>query len=732
MQQYLSRLPASCLLAVWLALFLFTLEFLTPGFYYYDDVRHYFLPHIIDIGSRLNNGELPWITHRSWFSGNYLGDGLLSLFNPLNLALYALSARFSEASNAAFFLAATYLYLITLGVYRLARSYGLDRNYAILSALVYCTSAYQMYWNAASWWNALVGTCWMIWTWLSWRKIIHERRGYFLAFGSTFFLLVSGWPHGVFMAAVIVVIEIGFSWNSFTLPTAAGGLWQHTNWLRLAQIALLAFCAVAASLMANFPAYLHAAESERSGWGIAQGPTWVGSLDFLIAAGWPSYLSSAPTFFGNQATLPFYYLAWFVPPTLLMLFYPSIWKTVGRKVAPLLVIAATATLLTLGPEQWFVIRWPLRFLTYAHLPLTLAACIALRKIDFSARAAQRVWNLYALLGGVVSTLVSPGSWRLNIMFTGLLILTLIFFRQHSLQTSARAVWVTASCAVIMLLFHQTWPRNDNVGDWPVPSTPISTASRPTNMNSRVILIRSAQPCEEGSCLLASGNIGMWEEGRALNGYTPVGGRFFHRKLGFNQWSWSSPRFITTYFEKDPVSGKPLYELMRLNEFRIAGKQLLDRFEQVADDDWKRIELAKDKAIYHLKTDWDQNPGSLSWISPGLIVEEVEAPAPQEEVIRVLKYEGTQDSRLVFARAWYPGYEAYLDGIPLKVEKHVGILVSVVIPTRQTGTVTLHYRPAGWRWTIPLALASLVLVSIMAIQAKKRSSYFPNYCDKGSM
>lgn len=717
-QEDISTGKAILALALSLLAVLLIPEVTNPGFYYADDVRHYFMPHIMDIGVRLNQGEIPWITLRSWFAGNYVGDGLLSIFNPINLTLYWICALIGDPAVAALFFAGSYLYLTGTGVYLLACSYFTPRRWAVIAALAYCSSAYVLYWHASSWWNAYVGTCWMIWAWWAWRQFVREQRWGVVAFFSTYFLLVSGWPQGTIMGALIVLVEMWFARTRFIRTTHTTHTWLRwwvLDMRNLAPVLLVAACAAGASLISNYPAYLHALDSARSSWEISRGPEWVGSFDYLIAAGWPSFLGTAATFFGNQPSLPVYYLAWFVPPALLLLVRRDIWLSYRTHVLPLLVIAAIAALISLGPAYFYMLRWPLRFLTFAHVPMVIAACVVIRELDLRHRRERQVWIAYAALGAVASTLADPQAWLIHLAFLGIAILALRLGAARDNSAPHLAVTLGLILLTIHLCFHLMWPANGNVGNWSVPSYAYIDAPESFSGDSRVVLTPTALPCTDGECRFASGNIGMWEPGRALNGYSPVGQRSYHATLGFNLWSWTDRKSaVTNYFAEDRSTGKSLYELMRISEFRVFGPVLLEQFEETKTGEWCTETMFAGKIFKRLSKGINL-PGTVSWISPGIQVDTRGAATSTRESIELLANDTAEKGgRIVFARAWYPGYSAHLDGMPLKVERYADFLVSVLVPPKSSGTIELRYDPAGFSWTLPLAVSCTFLAIFVAL------------------
>jgi hypothetical protein len=699
------------------------------GFYYDDDVRHYFMPQVLDVGLRLGQSEFPWITARAWFSGNYVGEGLLSLFNPINLGLYWLCARMGSPEAAALLFAGTYLLLTSLGMFTLARSYSVSRTWSVVAALAYCSSGFSLYWWASSWWNALVGFCWMIWAWVGWRLYIsHEKCG-LVAFFGTYFLLVSGWPHGVIMGVIAALVEMFEARREFLLagPGTDGiARLARVKWPRLSRVFLLAILAALASLLSNYPAYLHAQGSGRIAWGLSGGATWVGSLDYILAAGWPSFLGTPGVFFGDKTTAPAFYLAWIVPPALLMLFRRDNWTHDSRMLRPLLLVGAIAAVLTLGPQQLFFLRWPLRFLSFAHVAFAVAACFVLARADLASRPNRLILVSYAIAGLLVSLMIDPEIWLVHILLNGIALLGTLIVASKPAHSHLRPLGAATFLLLLQFMTHTFWPRNDTVGHWSVPRG----ASYPANPeafspDNRMVLMRSSYPCNGDKCPLASGNIGMWEEGRAINGYSPTGAKVYHSVLGFDPWSRTSPTSLipltlAAYFARDKETSEPRYRLMRINEFRAAGPLLPEQLEQVMRDEW-RTSNGPNGTVFRLVDDYSL-PGTVSWASPHLeLAADARFSSVLEKIIVTANDASGGEGRIIFARAWYPGYAATLDGRPVEVQEHGDMLVSVRIPPGASGTLELRFRPPGISWTAPLATASFLFALLLAFAPFGRRS-----------
>ena len=134
-----------------------------PGFFFRDDMQHYFMPMFMEIGGQLAQGTWPAISLRTWFGGNLVGEYQYAVYNPVSLLLYWAIHRMSDPAAAAFVFSVFHLALCSLGTFLLARAVGLRNDLAVVAAVVVSTNNMLVYWFAASWISHLVAFAWSTW-----------------------------------------------------------------------------------------------------------------------------------------------------------------------------------------------------------------------------------------------------------------------------------------------------------------------------------------------------------------------------------------------------------------------------------------------------------------------------------------------------------------------------------------------------------------------------------------
>src|SRR5262249_31578315 len=80
----------------------------------------------------------------------------------------------------------------------------------------------------------------------------------------------------------------------------------------------------------------------------------------------------------------------------------------------------------------------------------------------------------------------------------------------------------------------------------------------------------------------------------------------------------------------------------------------------------------------------------------------------------------RDEEVIFARPWYPGYSATLDGRPLRLTAYRDMLPEVEIPPGSNGVLKVMYWPAGLTAAlIGAACSGLILPGIAPYQLRTR-------------
>jgi hypothetical protein len=685
-------------------------HWISPGYYFDDDVRHYSLPQIYEVGKHLSQGELNFLSLRSVYAGNFIGEGQLALFNPVTLILYVTMAQVGDLGTAALIYAGFHLLLMALGVYFLALRLRISPGYACVAGITVVTAPMIGYWYASSWWTALSTNAWLPWAMLAFIATVGNINYLFWAVLTAAAVLIGGWPHGSIALLLFAMVTVwcyeGDRRRSFAVLLIWGGI------------------ALALSLPTLFPLFIYVKEGIRSEWGTGNSGLMVSTLDELLSFSLPSYLSAVPHFFGKtQAKQPNYYVAWYFLP-IIVIFYQEIiqyWKKSGFPIRVCGYLIAIFFLLSLGPEQIGSLRWPFRFSPYFHLFLILFLSFVISHTESWPKPKLSIVFLVLGIGCILCIQQTPELFYLHLLFYFFSAVSSYLLLNLSKEHDRPIVLLSCSLMVYFAI-HLIWPSNENVGHW---SSPLVAPSIDRHLAAENTLIVQKRSKEDGNwSKLPSGNIVLWESGQFINGYSPIEPKGLKRFFCFNMWSWVC-KFPEKLFVKDDHTDVDWGTLFNLTEIRIErGHDFSEQMKKFAPQNgFSLVSEDDDHAVW--RRTLKSHPGTVSWLAEGMAVKQIAAIASDHESLLVTN-SSDRPRQIIWARVPYAGYEITLDGHSLNVASYEDTLLTTFIPPHVvSGTLKLKYLPPGFHWTIPLAIAAFIFslgISLFSLktQATKKS------------
>jgi hypothetical protein len=207
--------------------------------------------------------------------------------------------------------------------------------------------------------------------------------------------------------------------------------------------------------------------------------------------------------------------------------------------------------------------------------------------------------------------------------------------------------------------------------------------------------------------------------RQVNGYSPLAHRFLREHLPIDDQGNFGDTGAELFTAEDPATGLTWLELLRVDQIITQLGPRDASLQELLDDSWQRVAEGRHTATYR-RTPYDL-PGLLSYAAPGVDVAPQEACRLQHsrECVDV-SVSGAEPARLVFARLWFPGYTATLDGQPLDVVRHDGTLVAVDLPAGRSGELVVSYRSPGFVPLAALAVAVVVGLGVaQVVQLRRR-------------
>jgi hypothetical protein len=676
-----------------------------PAFYFTDDDQSYFMPGFLEIARLIKAGELPFLTPRLFQGGAFLAEYQYALFNPVSVLLYLVLDGFARLDRAAAFFALVHVGLLAGGTHALSRLVGVSRPAAVLAGLTAATSGWIIYWGAITWIPGLVSTAWL--SWAAAALIRAYRAPGFVppAAGAVYLTIASGWPFSD--AALVAGLAAG-------LPLA---LWAGRDWRACARTAL---AAVLGGLLAA-PAWMPLAAAIGAS---SRQPENLFSQMLstppaaLLAIGVPIWPEVWLGFNGTtqSAGPPTQYVSWWVPAALVSVSRARLSEPEGRCAAWLLAVTGVIAVLAIAPGM-SQLRWPFRFLPYVQIGLTIVAAWLVTR----GRWAPAPTLALIAIGGAVALARDPDLLSLQIALTSLIALAAV----AALRTAgtARLAVVAASHVVVFAILTALMPVNGQVGTWPAlmeRSAYNAPALRPGDtmlvLHSKEYYRAPMTPEARDALFteLPHSNTPLLLGAAVVGGYSPMPARGF-QALCMQPRGTTCPEAAARLARPDPETGASTLDLARVVRVATEKGARADAFAAAAGPGWTRRGGAAAE-LFERVGGGPVLPGTLSAGPAGFRV----GAAAEGAASGRYAVASPEGGRVVWARAWYPGYTASWNGAPLAVGIVNDVLVSTVIPAGD-GVLDLRYVPAGLGPGLAVSgLAAIVLAGLMVSGRRTRA------------
>ena len=668
--------------------------FLSPHAYFWDDLQAVHIPAMRHIGDALVEGRFPILTLGVWQGGNLFGEHYHGLTNPFHLALYVAATGFDNLRIASAVVVGAHIMLLAGGSFVLARSYGASRPIAHVAATAIATNNFIAYWFAFTWFPAMASTAWLLWAWAFLLRS-HRSPAQWVACAVLCWLtFVSGWPY----ASVILVLIAAVVAVQVRIETG-GRTWLAPPTALIAAIILA---------MPAFIATLDAASVGSRGLFFGNRDVLVPNLADVLQVSMPFHLGHMVMFGGHQLlSVPIFFAAWFMLPLLPYLRWPPVPRPaaiLSLSTLALLFLAGTQT-----PEVVTPLRWPFKFLPFLHMAIVLLFLLLLDRYGLKPHDKKR-WRQSLLLcisAAIFSVFSNPAALGLTFaaafaLFCCAMLVVSVMPRRRLAALGVMAVVAVGCFGANRLAF----PVETAVGHLGLPEVTDRVRIRLGVPDAYTLTVGEMHdvPRADRYGSFPTGLAALEAGHASINGYSPIGHRGLARTLCIYVPGDTCAQAGASALSIDPATGVPLVDLMRVDRLVIRHGDAADAVAGDLDPSWTLAEENDHALVYTRALPNAGLPGTLSWSSPGVEV----APSASAEVltesVEILARSGDRD-RLIFARLWWPGYEATLDGAPLAVEPYRDVFVSVSLPPGQaTGVVRLSYG-------LPYALESGVAVAV---------------------
>jgi hypothetical protein len=685
------------LVAVLIGLFAAAIPFITnPWFFFNDDEQNQHYPYFIDIGQHLHHHQWPGVTLSTLYGGNLIDDWQYELFNPFSLLTYWFISPMKNLLLVGLFLIGTYLILLSVGAYFLGRAFGLSRLFSLSIAACLVTNNFLQYMYCDSWSLGIISITWFIWTWVFLER--YRTNGNSWALGalicSIYLTITSGWPHTILMLGLLML-------GNIAQLIFVQRLWPRALALLLANLGVLL-----TTTPYLLPALLSFSWMTR--------PSGIHSTGLLMPD-LGSVLNVSSIFFyprihlynHEYAAYPMLFLAWFILPLLPLCSWPVVVETLQNRWG-LLALACVSFIMLFGPESLGPIRYPIRFLPYLHLSLLIAFFLSISTPGIFRISKLRLAAVLVVLFFQFCTCISvrPETFNVQLVVSGvdvllvLIAVRLIYFRNRY----ALGVLLVGSTMFIFWMTHVVSRVNGDLSNFGAAiqnNTVLPTVARPFSGYQLTIIPLVADNTKDVR-LAAEG---IFDGLYTINGYCALGhvglrpGTF-----GFNWFEFRDTSGIDFLLAKEPTTNQPIVSLMRVNRLLIFNGYV-DHARPLLGSDWIPASTGEYATVFENAAP-NYAPTTLSYASDGIVAQPQGELTGEQEQLKITA--NATGGQLVFARLYWPGYEAQLNGNPVSVNPLDKIFVKVDLPPGSTGELTLKFVPPGWRLALVLAAIGGIL------------------------
>lgn len=676
-------------------------------FYYSGDMLESFVPSWHRIGSELRSGQWLAMNPDAWTGGNYAGEAAYGLYNPVNLANYVLTSYFENLSTAAFVVMVEFLALFGVATYLLSREYGAHRGPALLAGLTLPFGGFTLFYEAGGWPSGMMAVAWVTLFWWSALKLSKGRTNPFVTFLIGALTISMGNPYAA-LGAVIVLAGLG-------LELLLGRAFR-----RLAVLIVTGACAGTAALVTYLPLFLSVDVTTRAGnSGISNDTFLQPQLGALAGSSSPTYLPVIMTFDGPIEILPSIYLAWFVLPLLPFLRWGRVReifasnafrRRYGTRLVSLAVVTGVFFLLTFGPSNVGMFRWPIRLIEYLYLgafvALTLVMSLGLAKDHVRRRllisAATVAFGFYMAFS---SSPALAGRHALAVLVV-LLAGTVSFMAWRRWNMAGLVTGLTIGTVAVMILQVVSLGHDVDDDSRQNPSSTTRLSERAEEYPGTVLQLAELEYTEASDVtdgrILFGNEIFASTVDSSINSYTGIGFTEFQNALCMDYRGGVCPELYDSLWQ--PVTEDipiPLVDYLRVDTLVVQHALVPAAASAPAPQGWQVSDRDDVRTVLTRSTP-STLPGTVSFVTPGVAVSDGEI-GPRSETVDV----SGDGGEITFARLAWPGYSATIDGAATQADSGWHGLLRVNVPPGDH-ELTISFTPPRQRLSIAaFGLAALV-------------------------
>ncbi|MCE7009470.1 hypothetical protein LWC34_42665 [Kibdelosporangium philippinense] len=679
----------------------------TPYFYYVGDNPESFVPNWYHYGQQVLNGVWPTVESSGWYGGNYIGEAAASTWNPFFVLCWIIVAQFNSMTAAAAFVMIAHLCLLTMGTYLLAREYGAARVSSTVFAFAIPLTGFTLYYEAAGWPAGLSAFVWVTWFWWAARRFSRGASSPLLPFLLGAMAMTVGNPYAA-LGMIIVLAAIAIE------------LLVNKNVRGFVQLAIVGACVGAVAVLVFFPLLGAMPVSSRQELAMIANDTFlVPGVGDLLTASAPSYLPAILNWGGQvKESLPSTYFVWFAIPLLPWLRWRTL-LTSARSLISVGVVGGVYAILTFGPSNLWLFRWPIRLIEYLYLAVAVVFAVLLSKGLAKDKIRGRTMITIGLvgIGAYLSFAVRPEFYALHAVST---VLVLVFFF-GALWAYRKRGWMALGIALLIgtmgIAAYQTnkipAPGVD-VTPWIVPASDINKIKAGTAEYKGTVLQLASQGLVKGTSEqddgeVAFGNLSVLNGHESITRYSGIGFTEFTAALCMDYKGSVCPDAYRKAFAPVPGTDITLVDALRVQTLVLQDALFPNVVNSAPPRGWTRIAQSGGRTVWTRDAPLPY-PGRVSWASRGVTV----ASSTSESATEQVKFSAPAGGgQLIFARLDWPGYSATVDGKTAEVRNGDAGLITIDVPAGEH-TLSLDYETPGLRLGVTLLGGATLVVLIQTL------------------
>ncbi len=686
-------------------LFFVVLLWRDPLLFWNDDYALSILPVFADVARSWSEGHLPLLSPYSWVCGNLAGEFQYGTFsvcvNAAVILIWKLPLTFPQQAAA---LSLAHLFVLATGGYLLGRERRLEPPLAMMVGLIAALNGWIVCWGAIDWFGALGAFAWLPWAWWGAERALDPARGrarFLWPVLFVYLVITGGFPYTVVMLALLLA-WLGV--KTFTL-TKDGRAVLPLVWGTLLGIGLAAPAWLA--LLDYMSGSARTAQEAVSHWQWLVPPSaWPGLVLPAWTVPWADFSTRLIPHAATELAVGL------VAPAAVLGALLANGRVFVRRMRWELALLMAVVILAMLPTA-SVFRWSFRWLPFFHLVLALCAAEALR---LRAKAAVGAIALVLVTGAAMWWAGAGGSFGRQTFLAFILVAAL----WAAMERTRLRPWAPAVITFLSLLAtYLCIPPNGGVPKYHLDQN--LTQAAPLDPARLYLSIYpapeyayrvEAHPGPVG-LVVRPGSASMWGAVRFINGYSPIRPAGVARLFDFAIHGEIAP-WAGEYFPQ--WRGGPEDILARLGVDGIIVATEVGIVPR-PEGEWGVAYAAPEGVVYHRKggalprvqsiTADESRPGES--FAPALVSRIEDSRQRVEAEVAVPA--GGAPAWLTFARPYFRGYRASLDGHPLAVTSFRGLTPAVLVPAGASGHLRMVYRP--W-WLVTGGLVAAICASLCVV------------------